>query len=78
MRKIFIILILFTLLSCEKIFHESDVDLSDLSDENRMEMALNGMYNRLARLAQAFYFTQIINGDDITYLIYDNRISFFY
>ncbi len=76
MGKIFIILLLFSLSSCEKIFHESDADLSDLSYKNNMEMALIGMYNRLARMAQAFYFTQIINGDDITYIYYENRISF--
>jgi hypothetical protein len=75
MRKIFIIFILFSLFSCEKIFHESDADLSDLSDKNSMAEALIGMYNRLARTAQAFYFTQIVNGDDITYIYYENRIS---
>jgi hypothetical protein len=75
MRKIFIIFILFSLFSCEKIFHEGDVDLSDLSDKNSMMEALNGMYNRLARLVRAFYFTQIINGDDLTYIFYSNRTS---
>jgi len=76
MRKIFIIFILFSLFSCEKIFHESDADLSDLSDKNSMAEALIGMYNRLARMAQAFYFTQIVNGDDINYIYYENRTSF--
>ncbi|UCH14060.1 MAG: RagB/SusD family nutrient uptake outer membrane protein [Bacteroidales bacterium] len=76
MRKIFIIILLSGLFSCEKVFHESDSDLSDLSHKNSMEEALNGMYNRLARLAQGFYYTQIVNGDDITYIYYSNRISF--
>ncbi len=75
MRKIFIIILLTGLFSCENIFHENDTDLSDLSHKNSMEEALNGMYNRLARLAQGFYYTQIVNGDDITYIYYSNRIS---
>ncbi|MFC2137841.1 RagB/SusD family nutrient uptake outer membrane protein [Bacteroidota bacterium] len=76
MRKIFVLLLttIITIQSCKKVFYGGDVDIYRISDEENMEIALNGMYNRLAVLIQEHYAYQIINGDDITYFGYDNRI----
>ena len=76
MRKIFILLLtcIIAIQSCKKVFHDSDVDLYQISDEENMEIALSGMYNQLAVLVQEHYAHQIINGDDITFYGYENRI----
>ncbi len=72
-RIIWILVLVISCISCEKFMRDSEVNLSDLSDEKSMNQALDGMYNRLARMHQAFYFFQILKGDDITYLKYNNR-----
>ena len=69
------ILLVFVFISCEKFMQEGEVSLYDLTDEKSMNQALDGMYNRLARMYQAFYFFQILKGDDITCQCYENRIT---
>ncbi len=76
MRKIIIIFFVFIVIQgCEKVFHDSDVDLYRISDMESIDAALNGMYNRLAKFMKEYYISQIIKGDDLTYTYYDNRLT---
>ncbi len=72
-RLYYIMFFIVSLSACEKIMEEGKADLSDLSDKEQMNLAINGLYNRCAHMHQAFYYYQALKGDDMTYVYYGNR-----
>ena len=70
MKKYLIILIIPLIFSCDKIFHEEDIEYIVLDTYSEKVDMVNGMYTNLIKVHNQNYFELLCRSDDINHMMY--------
>ncbi len=74
MKKITYILLILIFSGCQKILHEQDFKISQIKTVAEMDVAMNGLYARLAQYINCYYSAPQYLTDDMPYEVISNGI----